>query len=249
MEFWSSRGTVGSPVLPSCEQSLFRAYHSVSLISRFSHSFLLSTLILLKVPGWPPSLGYAEVCPSRHHRFGSSTFPFSFPSGRNHVLPTWKPLVIILFFMFLCSGSPRFFFCLCHERSLGFTGACVLLLCFLFFSSVFFFQAVLVFLWLCAWKDPRLLMVAEDPDFLSLIVVFFFLLDASSSGLQVSWAFLFLRGSPASTTLDLAWSFPLLGLTHSFGPPLLWSFLDLNTVYRKNNNNKHHRIGNLKTRK
>ena len=183
MEFWSSRGIVGSPVLPSCELSLFRAYHSISPISRFSHSFLLSALILLKVPDWPPSLGCAEVCPSWHHRFGSSTFPFFFPIWAESYSANLKTACYHSFFCVSLFWFLEVFFCLCHERSLGFTGACVLLLCFLFSSSVSFFRVVLVFLWLCAWKDPRLLKVAEDPDFLSPAVVFFFLLDASSSGL------------------------------------------------------------------
>ena len=50
---------------------------SVSPVSVFSHSFLLSALILLKVPGWPSSLGCAEVCPSRHpHFWRLPLFPF-----------------------------------------------------------------------------------------------------------------------------------------------------------------------------
>ena len=145
MKFWPSRGTIGSPVLPSCEQSLFRAYHLISPISHFSHSFLLSALILLKVPGWLPSSGCAKVCPSRPHRLAVPLFPFFSHLGgilfcqlESRLLP----------FSFLCFSVlvPRDSFCLCHERSLGFFGACVLLLCFLFSFSVLFFRAVLVFL-------------------------------------------------------------------------------------------------------
>ena len=50
---------------------------SLSPVSVFSHSFLLSALILLKVPGWPSSLSCAEVCPSRHpHFWRLPLFPF-----------------------------------------------------------------------------------------------------------------------------------------------------------------------------
>ena len=120
-------------------------------------------------------LGSVEVCLSRHHRFlAVSTFSFSFPSRRNPVLSTWKPLVIILFFVLPCSGSPRFF-SVCAMRDRWVLLALVFFcFCFLFSSSVFFFRAVLVFLCLCAWRDPRLLMVPEDPYFLSLAVVLFF---------------------------------------------------------------------------
>ena len=76
MKFWPSRGTIGSPVLLSCEQSLFRAFHSAGSISRFSHSFLLSTLIPLKVSGWLPSSGCAMVCPSRSHHLSIPCLPF-----------------------------------------------------------------------------------------------------------------------------------------------------------------------------
>ena len=112
-----------------------------------------------------------------------STFPFSFPSGRNPVLPTWKPLVIILFFVLPCSSSLRLFLSVPWEVAGFYWRSRSFCYCFLFSSSVFFFRAVLVFLCLCAWKDPRLLMVPEDPCFLSLAVVLFFL-DASLSGLQ-----------------------------------------------------------------
>ena len=151
MEFWSSRGTVGSPVLLSCEQSTFSSYHSVSPISVFLilsffqlwsfESFLVDHLLwdVLRYAllGIPVSLAV-------------STFSFSFPSGWNPVLSIWKPLVIILFFVLPCSGSPRFSSVCCYERSLGSTGAFAF--CFLFSSSVFFLRAVPVFLYLCAWR-------------------------------------------------------------------------------------------------
>ena len=126
--------------------------------------------------------------------------------------------VAILFFVFLCSGSPRRFLLVPWEVA-GSFGACVFLLCFLFSFPVLFFRAVLIFFWLCAWKDPRLLIVAEDPGYLISCHGFFFLLDVSSSGLQASWAFLFFRGPPAHASLDLAcfsfWAWlTLLGLSH-----------------------------------
>ena len=76
MKFWHPKGTIGSPVLFYGEQSLFRAYHSAGSISCFSHSFLLSTLIPLKVPGWLPSSGCAKVCLSRSHHLSIPLFPF-----------------------------------------------------------------------------------------------------------------------------------------------------------------------------
>ena len=136
--FWSSRGTVGSPVLPFCKQSTSCTHHSVSLISIFSHYFLLSALILLKIPGWPSSLGCAKVCPSRHPFFlHFPLFPFLSHSGGILFCQLESRL---LSFFFLCFPVlvPRGFFCLCHERSLGSTSACVLLLLFLVFLLLSF---------------------------------------------------------------------------------------------------------------
>ena len=229
MKFWPSRGTIGSPVLPSGEQSLFRAYHSAGSISRFSHSFLLSALIPLKVPSWLPSSGCAEVCPSRPHRLTVSLFPFFSYLGGILFCQLERSPVAILFFVFLCSSSPRLFLLVPWEVA-GSFGACVFLLCFLFSFPVLFFRAVLIFFWLCTWKDPRLLMVAEDPGYLTFCCGFLFLLDVSSFGLQASWVFLFFRGPLVPASLDLACFF-LLGLAHSFGPPSLWSFLDLNKEF------------------
>ena len=66
-------GLPGEPLVPLFCPFANRArpvpIMSVSPVSVFSHSFLLSALILLKVLGWPSSLGCAEVCPSRHPRF------------------------------------------------------------------------------------------------------------------------------------------------------------------------------------
>ena len=70
-----------------------------------------------------------------------STFPFSFPSGRNPVLPTWKPLVIILFFVLPCSGSPRFFLSVPWEVAGFYWRSRSFCFCFLFSSSVFFLSS------------------------------------------------------------------------------------------------------------
>ena len=78
MEFF---GLPGEPLVPLFCSFANRARPvpivSVSPFSVFSHSFLLLALILLKVPGWPSSLGRAEVCPSRHpHFWRLPLFPF-----------------------------------------------------------------------------------------------------------------------------------------------------------------------------
>ena len=54
----------------------YRAFYSTGSISHFSHSFLLSALIPLKVPGWLLSSGCAEVCPSRSHHLSILYLPF-----------------------------------------------------------------------------------------------------------------------------------------------------------------------------
>ena len=112
----------------------------VSPISIFSYSFLLSALILLKVPIWPSSLGCAEVCPSRHPRLWR--FPlFRFLSHLGGILFCHFESRLVSFFL-LCFSVlvPRDFFCLCHERSLGSTDVCVLFcFCFLFFLLLSFF--------------------------------------------------------------------------------------------------------------
>ena len=139
----------------------------------------------------------------------SSTFPFSFPSGRNPVLPFLK---VVCYHSSSLFWFPEAFFSICAMRSRS-RSFCF---CFLFSSSVFFYRAVLVFLCLCAWRDLRLLMVPEDPCFLSLAVVLFFFWILLCLGFRILWAFLlFPHGSPVSTTLGLAWFF-LLGLTYSF---------------------------------
>ena len=139
-------GLPGEPLVPLFYPFANRARPvpiiSVSPISVFSHTFLLSALILLKVPGWPSSLGCAEVCPSRHPRFWH--FPlFPFLSHLGGILFCQLESRLLSFF-FLCFPVlvPRDFFCLCHERSLGSTGVCVLFcFCFLFFFLLlsFFF--------------------------------------------------------------------------------------------------------------
>ena len=143
MKFWPPRGTIGSPVLSYGEQSLFHAYHSAGSISHFSHSFLLLALISLKVPGWLPSSGCAEVCPSRSHRLAVPLFPF-FPIwaesySANLKVACCHSLFRISLFWFpetlsACAMRGRWvFWCLCF------------LLYFLFSFPVFFFRAVLIF--------------------------------------------------------------------------------------------------------
>ena len=78
MEF---SGRPGEPLVPLFCSFANRACPvpivSVSPFSVFSHSFLLSVLILLKASGWPSSSGRAEVCPSRHpHFWRLPLFPF-----------------------------------------------------------------------------------------------------------------------------------------------------------------------------
>ena len=155
----------------------------------------------------------------------SPLLPF-FPSGRNPILPTWKSLVAIPLFVFLHSGSPRRFPLVPWEVAGYFFFFCWvfwhlwLLLYFLFSFLVLFFWAVLIFFWLCAWKDPCLLMVAKDPGYLISCRGFLFLLDVSSFGLQASRAcFFFFRGPLAPASLDLAcfsfWAWlTLLGISH-----------------------------------
>ena len=214
MEFF---GLPGEPLVPLfclfANRARLVPIISISPVSLFSHSFLLSALILLKVPGWPSSLGCAEVCPSRHpHFWRLPHFPFLSHLGGILFCHFWKSFVIILL---PCSSSSRLFsVCAMRGRSRSFC------FCFLFSSSVFFYRAVLVFLCLCAWRDLCLLMVLEDPCFLSLIVILFFWM-LLCLGFRIPWAFLFLHGFPASATMGLAWFF-LLGLTYPFGLDLFF---------------------------
>ena len=116
---------------------------SVSPFSIFSHSFLLSALILLKVPSWPSSLGRAEVCPSRHpHFWRLPLFPFlSYLDGI--LFCHFESCLLSFFFPVLVS---RGLFCLCHERSLAFFLLLFLVFLLLSFSielsqsSLFFFM-------------------------------------------------------------------------------------------------------------
>ena len=228
MRFWHPRGTIGSPVSSYGLQSLFRAYHSVGSISCFSHSFLLLALIHLKVPGWLPSSGRVEVCPSRSCRWVVPSFaPFSHLGG----IPFCRLESRLLPFSFSYFSIlvPRDASCLCHERSLVFCWVfwrLWLLLCFLFSFLVLFFRIVLIFFWLCAWKDPRLLMVAENPGYLISCHGFLFLFDVSLFGLQASWAYFFiLWWSPCTCFFGLGlFSF---GLGSLFWASLTVILLDL----------------------
>ena len=131
MKFWPSRGTIGSPVLSYGEQSLFRAYHSAGSISRFSHSFLLSALIPLKVLVLFTFFGMCWGMPFSVSPFGSSPFAlFSHLGGipfcqlESRLLP--------FSFSYFSVLVPRDASYLCHERSLG-------LLVLVFFCSVSYF--------------------------------------------------------------------------------------------------------------
>ena len=110
---------------------------SLSPFSVFSHSFLLSALIFLKVPSWPSSLGHAEVCPSRHPYFWRlPLFPF-FPIWAESCSAIFESRLLSFFFPVLVPRGP---FCLCHERSLAFFA---FISCFLLLSS--FYRSVPVF--------------------------------------------------------------------------------------------------------
>ena len=153
--------------------------------------------------------------------FYSSTFPFSFPYGRNPVLPTWKPPVIILFFVFLCSGSSRFFLLVPWEVAGFFWRLCSFALFLIFFFCLFLLSCLSLLLTVCLEESAPLDGCWGSWLLILLPCFFFFLLDASSSGLQVSWASLFLCGSLAPASLDLACSFP-------FGPDsLFWASLTM----------------------
>ena len=134
MEFF---GLPGEPLVPLFCSFANRACPvpivSVSPFSIFSHSFLLSALILLKVPGWPSSLGRAEVYPSRHpHFWRLSLFPF---------FPIWAEsysviLKVVCYHSSSLSWFPEAFsICAMRGRSRSFC------FCFLFSSSVFFLSS------------------------------------------------------------------------------------------------------------
>ena len=131
MEFF---GLPGEPLVPLFCSFANRACPvpivSVSPFFVFSHSFLLSALILLKVPGCPSSLGRAKVCPSRHpHFWRLPLFPFlSYLGGI--LFCHFESRLLSFFFPVLV---PRGLFCLCHGRSLAF----FLLLFLVFFFCLF----------------------------------------------------------------------------------------------------------------
>ena len=122
--------------------------------SLFFHLFLPLVSISLKVYGWLPFSGHAEVTPFSIPLFGSSSsLPF-FPAGRNPILPVWKSSVAIPFFILLHSGSPRRFPLAPWEVADSFFFSCWvvwrlwLLSLFLVFLFVLFFRTVLIFRWL-----------------------------------------------------------------------------------------------------
>ena len=127
----------GEPLVPLfCSFANRVCLVPVVLVSPFSvssHSFLLSVLILLKVSGWPSSLGCAEVCPSRHPHFWCLPL-FLFLSLLGGILfCLFKDRLLSFFFPVLV---PRGLFYLCHEKSLAFFFTFVFL--FSFFLSSFY---------------------------------------------------------------------------------------------------------------
>ena len=213
MEFF---GLPGEPLVPLFCSFANRACPvpivSVSPFSVFSHSFLLSALILLKVPGWPSSLGRAEVCPSRHpHFWRLPLFPF-FPIWAESCSAIFESRLLSFFFPVLV---PRGLFCLCHERSLAF----FLLLFLVFFFCLFLSSCPSLPLSLClkgsapldgSWGS-LLLIPCRDPLFL----------DVSLSGLQDPLGFFIPSWVSCVCYFGLSLIFPF-GLDLSF-----WAWLIL----------------------
>ena len=97
-------GVPGSPVSLLCKQSMFGHCHlGKSFLPFFSYSFLLLVLIPSKAPGWPSSLGRAEVCPSRYPHFWRIPL---FRFGWNLVLSFLKVLRCYSFFPVLVPRGP-----------------------------------------------------------------------------------------------------------------------------------------------
>ena len=209
----------GSPVLFFCKQSMFCPRRLGKSLYRFfsffpslgSDSFESLWLAILFGTCWgmpfsaSPFLAY-------------SSFPFLSYLGGILFCHFWKSFVAILL---PCPGSPRPFFCLCHERSLAFLV--------FFFSCLLFIdlsQSSFLFVLegICAYWGSLLLYALPWSFFWMLL---------SFLGFRILWAFLlFPHGSSVSIALGLAWIFFLLGLTCSsvFGLILLWPFLDLNRL-------------------
>ena len=134
----------------------------------------------------------------------SSTFPFSFLFGRNPILPFLK---VVCYHSSSLSWFPEAFSVYAMRGRSRFT----FISCFLFLSS--FYRSVLVFLFLCTWRDPCLLMVPEDPCFLYFAVVLFF------------WMLLF---SGLQDPLGLSFIPSWVSRIYYFGPSLNFPFrLDL----------------------
>ena len=152
--FWASWGTVGSPVLVFCKQSMFCPHHlgkspfPFSLILSFSWFWFLQKL-LVGHPLWDV-LRYALLGILTS---GVFYFSVSFLFGRNPVLLFWNRFVIILL---PCLGSPTPFL------SVPWRVTCVLL----FFSCFLSIDL--------SWSSfsLRLLMVPEDPCVLYFAVMF-----------------------------------------------------------------------------
>ena len=207
----------GSPVLFFCKQSMFCPRRLGKSLYRFfsffpslgSDSFESLWLAILfgKCWGMPfsasPFLAY-------------SSFPFLSYLGGILFCHFWKSFVAILL---PCPGSPRPFFCLCHERSLAFLV--------FFFSCLLFIdlsQSSFLFVLegICAYWGSLLLYALPWSLFLD-ASFFSGLQDPLGLPLIPPWV---IRIYCFGLSLD----FFLLGLTCSsvFGLILLWPFLDLN---------------------
>ena len=92
--------------------------------SLFFILFFLLASISLKVHGWLPISGYAEVTPFWIPPFGSSSLLPFFPTRWNPILPVWKSFVAIPFFILLYSGSPRRFLLVPWEVADSFLFSC-----------------------------------------------------------------------------------------------------------------------------
>lgn len=134
--FWASRGTIGSPVLLFCEQSmscpcclgksLFRFFSFFPSLS--SDSFESFWLAIFFGECWGMPFSASPL-------LAPSTFPFlSYLGGilfyffKNRLLSFFFPVLV-----------PRGLFCLCHEKSLAFFFTFVFLV--FFFFSVFFLSS------------------------------------------------------------------------------------------------------------
>ena len=201
--------------VPITRQVLFPIF---LILSFFQLWFLWKSLYCL------PSSGCAEVCPSRSHRLAVPLLPF-FPIWAESYSANLKVACCHSLFRISLFWFPETLSACAMRGRWVFWRLCFFALFLIFFSRPFLSNC-LNLLWLCAWKDPRPLMIAEDPGYLASCREFLFLLDVSSFGLQAAWAFFILSWSLVPASLDLAcFSF---GLDLLFWASLTVIFLDLN---------------------